>query len=118
MSTYLLKWVVSKYGYAEATTKRGVKVRAFYGKNATKSMSYAARHGAKIIDHLEQVFKIEYQLPKMDMVTVPLFKYGAMTQFEYECRSLCKHLIKILTAYKIWKITLLFSPSRSRDPQL
>ena len=78
MSTYLLKWVVSKYGYAEAATKRGIKVRAFYGKNATKSMSYAAQNGAKIIDYLEQVFKMEYQLPKMDMVTVPLFRYGAM----------------------------------------
>ena len=81
MSTYLLKWVVSKYGYAEAVTKRGVKVRAFYGKNATESMSYAAQNGAKIIDHLEQVFKMEYQLPKMDMVTVPLFRYGAMEEW-------------------------------------
>ena len=81
MSTYLLKWVVSKYGFAEAVTKRGIKVRAFYGKNATKSMSYAAQSGAKIIDYFEEVFKIKYTLPKMDMVTVPLFRYGAMEEW-------------------------------------
>ena len=27
MSTYLLKWVVSKYSYAEALTRRGILVR-------------------------------------------------------------------------------------------
>ena len=81
MSTYLLKWVVSKYGYAEAETERGIKVRAFYGKNFTKSMEYAAQSGAKIMDKLEQVFKMEYQLPKMDMVTVPFFKAGAMEEW-------------------------------------
>lgn len=81
MSTYLLKWVVSKYGYAEAVTKRGIKVRAFYGKNSTESMEYAAQNGAKIMDYLEKVFKMEYQLPKMDMVTVPYFKAGAMEEW-------------------------------------
>ena len=81
MSTYLLKWVVSKFGYAEAETKRGVKIRAFYGENATESMLYAAQNGAKIMDYLEQVFNIEYQLPKMDMVTVPFFTYAAMEEW-------------------------------------
>ena len=81
MSTYLLKWMVSKFEYAEAETKRGVKIRAFYGENATKSMLYAAQNGAKIMDYLEQVFKIEYQLPKMDMVTVPFFPYGAIEEW-------------------------------------
>ena len=81
MSTYLLKWVVSKYGYAEAETERGIKVRAFYGKNSTKSMEYAAQNGAKIMDKLEEVFKMEYQLPKMDMVTVPFFAAGAMEEW-------------------------------------
>ena len=42
MSTYLLKWVVSKYSYAESLTKRNITVRAYYGKNMTKSLLYAA----------------------------------------------------------------------------
>ena len=81
MSTYLLKWMVSKHGFAEAETKRGIKIRAFYGENATESMLYGAQNGAKIMDYLEQVFKMEYQLPKMDMVTVPFFPYGAMEEW-------------------------------------
>ena len=44
-------------------------------------MSYGAQNGAKIMDYLEQVFKIEYKLPKMDMVTVPFFPYGAMEEW-------------------------------------
>ena len=74
MSTYLLKWVVAKYSYAEAVTKRNITVRAYYGRNMTKSLLYAAKSGAKILDHLEKVLNMEYQLPKMDMVAVPLFR--------------------------------------------
>ena len=44
-------------------------------------MEYAAQSGAKIMDYLEGVFKMEYQLPKMDMVTVPFFKAGAMEEW-------------------------------------
>ena len=78
MSTYLLKWVVSKYSYAQAVTKRNIPVRAYYGKSMTKSMSYAAQNAAKILDRLETVFKMQYQLPKMDMLAVPFFASGAM----------------------------------------
>ena len=34
--------------------KRGIKVRAFYGKNSTYSMEYPAQNGAKIMDYLEK----------------------------------------------------------------
>ena len=74
MSTYLFKWVVSKYSYAEAFTKRDITDRAYYGRNMTKSLVYAAKSGAKILDHLEMVLNMEYQLPKMDMVAVPFFR--------------------------------------------
>ena len=74
MSTYLLKWVVSKYSNAESLTKRNITVRAYYGKNKTKSLLYAAKSGAKILDYLEKVLNMEYQLPKMDMVAVPFFR--------------------------------------------
>ena len=40
----------------------------------TKSLLYAAKSGAKILDHLENVLNMEYQLPKMDMVAVPFFR--------------------------------------------
>ena len=79
MSTYLVKWVVSKFNWAEAVTTRGVRIRAFYGAN--ESMSYGAESGAKIMDYFEQLFLINYTLPKMDMVTVPFFPWGAMEEW-------------------------------------
>ena len=81
MSTYLFKWVVSKYSSSEAVTKRNIPVRAYYGEDKTKSMIYAVNSGAKILDHLEKVFKMEYQLPKMDIVAVPIFKSAAMEEW-------------------------------------
>ena len=79
MSTYLLKWVVHTFNYAEAVTTRGVRIRAFYGAN--ESMSYGAESAAKIMDYFEQLFLINYTLPKMDMVTVPFFPFGAMEEW-------------------------------------
>ena len=78
MSTYLVKWVVSTFNYVEANTTRGVRVRAYYGENANKSMSHGVESAAKILDHLEKVFKMEYQLPKIDLVAVPFFRPFAM----------------------------------------
>ena len=39
MSTYLFKWVVSKYSYAEAVTKRNIPVRAYYGEETVEPRS-------------------------------------------------------------------------------
>ena len=79
MSTYIVKWVVSTFKYAEAKTMRGVRIRAFYGAN--ESMVYGAESAAKIMDYLEQLFLINYTLPKMDMVTVPFFPFVAMEEW-------------------------------------
>ena len=79
MSTYIVKWVVSTFKYAEAKTTRGVRIRAFYGAN--ESMVYGAESAAKIMDYLEQLFLINYTLPKMDMVTVPFFPFVAMEEW-------------------------------------
>ena len=104
MSTYLLKWVVSKFKYAEAVTKRGINIRAFYGENATESMSYGAQNGAKIMDYLEQVFKMEYQLPKMDMVTVPFFPYGAMEEWGLMTFSI--HYLQFEEEHNSWRFAM------------
>ena len=77
MSTYLLAWMVSKYKSAKSTSARGVKFEAFYA-NASL-MQHSADVGAKILDHFEQnVFGINYNLPKMDIVAVRSYEGGAM----------------------------------------
>ena len=104
MSTYLLAWTVNKYESAKSTSARGVKFEAFYlkayshpcnysyqsyesyescvngiGKNAS-IMQHPADVGAKMLDHFEQkVFVgLNYNLPKMDIVAVERYAFGAM----------------------------------------
>ena len=77
MSTYLLAWVVSKYESAKSTSARGVKFEAFYA-NASL-MQRSADVAAKMLEHFEQkVFGINYNLPKMDIIAVEKFGFGAM----------------------------------------
>ena len=77
MSTYLLAWKVSKYESAKSTSARGVKFEAFY-TNASL-MQRCADVAAIMLEHFEQnVFGINYNLPKMDIVAVRVFESGAM----------------------------------------
>ena len=77
MSTYLLAWMVSKYKSAKSTSARGVKFEAFYA-NASL-MQRSADIAAKMLEHYEQnVFGINYNLPKMDIVAVKSYEGGAM----------------------------------------
>ena len=78
MSTYLLAWVVSKYESAKNMSARGVKFEAFYSDASL--VQRAADVGAKMLDHFEQkVFVgINYNLPKMDIVAVERYAFGAM----------------------------------------
>ena len=66
MSTYIVKWVVSTFKYAEAKTTRGVQIRAFYGAN--ESMVYGAESAAKIMDYLEPVSYTHLTLPTKRIV--------------------------------------------------
>ena len=78
MSTYLLAWVIFKMKSAKSKSKRGVKFEAFHG-NASL-MQHAADVGAKMLDYFEQkIFVgINYNLPKMDLVAVPVLKECGM----------------------------------------
>ena len=80
MSTYLLAWAVfnSTINSTSSTSARGVEIQAFY-KNVTL-MEHAALICAKQLDYFEQnVFVgINYNLSKLDIVTVPEFAASAM----------------------------------------
>ena len=77
MSTYLLAWVVFKMESSKSKTNRGVEFQAFFTDASLTKRS--ADMGAKILEYLEQeIFLINYTLPKMDMVAVPFCKFGAM----------------------------------------
>ncbi len=78
MSTYLLAFVYGELGYKEATSKRGVVVRAYATPDNVKHLDYAVDYGAKCLDFYEEYFDIPYPLAKCDMVALPDFSSGAM----------------------------------------
>ena len=87
MSTYLLAWVVFKMESSKSKTSRGVEFQAFFSDASVTKRS--ADMGAKILEYFEQeIFRINYTLPKMDMITVPFFKWGAMENWGLNTYSL------------------------------
>ena len=96
MSTYTLAWTVNEYESMKSSSARGVKFEAFYEEaymypcslypsscdspaENVSIMQHPADVGAKMLDHFEQkVFGINYNLPKMDIIAVEQFAFGAM----------------------------------------
>ena len=78
MSLYLLTWAVSKYKYSTARTETtGIEVRAYFSDPSVTQ--HSANVAATILEHFEQkIFKIDYELTKLDMIAVPLYYFGAM----------------------------------------
>ena len=73
MSTYTLALMVSKYGFTEAFTKRGVRYRTWYAKEEVQKTQKLTENSVKIMDYLQEtVFKdIPFPLEKMDQIIVP-----------------------------------------------
>ena len=79
MSTYLVAFMVSNYGYTEDFTKRGVPYRSWYTKKKLNQTQHATQAGVKIMDYLqENIFKPSYPIEKMDQVAVTDYWSGAM----------------------------------------
>ncbi len=78
MSTYLLAFAYGDMGYKEATTKRGVVVRAYATPENVQHLDYAVKFGAKCLDFYDEYFDIPYPLQKCDLVALPDFAAGAM----------------------------------------
>ncbi|XP_070560484.1 aminopeptidase N-like [Ptychodera flava] len=78
MPVYLLSVVVSDFVCKEGTTDNGVKFRVWAPEVDINATELALEVGIKILEHFEELWKIPYSLPKLDMVSVPVFKFGAM----------------------------------------
>ncbi|XP_024945317.1 aminopeptidase N-like [Cephus cinctus] len=75
MSTYLVAFVVSDYGYVSNGNER---FRVWSRKNALRGASYALTQGESELKHLEKYTSIPFALPKMDEISIPDFFFGAM----------------------------------------
>lgn len=65
MSTYLVAFVVSKFGYETSPpTGNDVTFRIWARKSALDQIAYAKDIGAKILKFFEDYFDVKYPLPK------------------------------------------------------
>ncbi|KIV98469.1 uncharacterized protein PV09_09722 [Verruconis gallopava] len=83
MSTYLLAWAVGDFEYVEDFTKRkyngkNLPVRVYTTRGLEEQGRYALEHAPKIIDYFSEIFRIDYPLPKSDLLAVHEFSHGAM----------------------------------------
>lgn len=77
MSTYLVAFVVAELSYVESTLFR-LPVRVYAPPGLEGGCQYAADVAAKTLAFFEKEFKLEYPLPKLDMVALPDFSSNAM----------------------------------------
>jgi len=78
MSTYLLAWAVGDFEYVEDFTKRkyngkNLPVRVYTTKGLKEHGRFALENAHKIVDYFSDIFKIDYPLPKIDLLAVHEF---------------------------------------------
>ncbi|MPC51653.1 Aminopeptidase N [Portunus trituberculatus] len=78
MSTYLLAFVISDFGYLKATTKGDVLFKTWAKESVLYQATYAHQVGPAILDHFAVYFNQSYPLPKLDQIAVAGFPAGAM----------------------------------------
>jgi tricorn protease interacting factor F2/3 len=76
MSTYLLFFGVGPFHFAEDPGEVLVRVAALPGMSAYAA--YGLDFGRKSLTFCEQYYGIPYPLPKLDLIAIPDFAFGAM----------------------------------------
>jgi aminopeptidase N len=78
MSSYLLALVIGQLESVTVVSKRGIKVSIYATSNKIEHADFGLEYAAKVLDFLEDYFKIDYPLEKCDLVAVPDFESGGM----------------------------------------
>ncbi|KAK6437018.1 hypothetical protein LTR95_006793 [Oleoguttula sp. CCFEE 5521] len=83
MSTYLLAWAFGDFEYVEDFTRRKyngktLPVRVYTTKGLKKQGMLALESAHQVVDYFSEIFRIDYPLPKVDMLAVHEFSHGAM----------------------------------------
>lgn len=79
LSTYLVAFVVSDF--ANRSSDPGlskIPFRVWAREDAIAQAEYARNIGPRILEFFESYFKIDFPLPKQDMIALPDFSAGAM----------------------------------------
>jgi aminopeptidase N len=78
MPVYTLAWAVGNFDSIETVTQNGTEVRVLTEGGKIKSGEIALETAVKALESLEEYFGIPYELPKLDLLAIPDFSYGAM----------------------------------------
>jgi puromycin-sensitive aminopeptidase len=78
MSTYLLAFIVGEYDYLEDKDRNGVIVRCYTPLGKKELGRFALDVAVKTLPFYVDYFKIDYPLPKLDMIAIADFAAGAM----------------------------------------
>ncbi|XP_057851747.2 aminopeptidase M1 [Cryptomeria japonica] len=81
MSTYLVAIVVGEFDYIEGTSTTGNKVRVYTQVGKTSQGKFALDVALRTLPFYTKYFGIPYSLPKLDMVAIPDFSFGAMENY-------------------------------------
>ena len=83
MSTYLLAWAFGDFEYVEGYTQRKYQgkqlpCRVYTTRGLKEQGRFALENCHQVVDYFSEIFKIDYPLPKMDLLAVHEFSHGAM----------------------------------------
>ena len=83
MSTYLLAWAIGDFEYIEAFTERKyngkpLPVRVYTTRGLKEQGALGLNVCHQVVDYFSEIFKIDYPLPKIDLLAVHEFSHGAM----------------------------------------
>ncbi|KAL2041709.1 hypothetical protein N7G274_005493 [Stereocaulon virgatum] len=83
MSTYLLAWAFGDFEYVEDFTRRkyngkNLPVRVYTTRGLKEQGRFALQNCHQVVDYFSDIFKIDYPLPKIDLLAVHEFSHGAM----------------------------------------
>ena len=80
MSTYLLAFAVGEFDSIEGKTETGTPVRVFTTPGRSELGRFALETAIRGLKYFGDYYGIPYEraLPKLDLLAIPDFEYGAM----------------------------------------
>ena len=78
MSTYLLAFIVGEFDYVEGRDANGVLIRVYTPMTKSEQGHFALEVAQKTLPFYSNYFKVNYPLPKLDLIAIPDFSAGAM----------------------------------------
>jgi len=78
MSTYLLAFIVGEFDFVEGKSADGIVTRVYTPLGKKLQGEFALDVAVKTLPFYREYFNIGYPLPKIDLVAIPDFAFGAM----------------------------------------